>query len=409
MSAGIFSSQEAMRLEERYGARNYHPLPVVLSRGEGVYLYSPEGRRYFDFLAGYSAVNQGHCHPRVAKALTEQARTLTLTSRAFYNDWLGRAEERICRFFEYPRVLFMNSGAEANETALKMVRKWAYERKKVPQDQAVILAAHGNFHGRTLGVISASTDPSARGGFGPFIPGFQLLPYGDLAALKQALQNPNVAGLWLEPIQGEAGVVFPPQGYLKKAMELCRERGVLFMADEIQTGIGRAGRKIACEWEGVRPDVLILGKSLSAGFMPISAVLADDAVMGVFKPGEHGSTFGGSPLAARVVIEALNVIEDEKLIERSLERGERFRAALNPLKTHPHVKEVRGVGLMNALELKESAPVSAWEVCLRLMERGLLAKPTHETTIRLTPPLVITEAQVDEAAGIVNETLKTLT
>lgn len=401
MDISPLSSSEAIALENQYGARNYHPLPVVLSRGEGVYLYSPEGKRYFDFLAGYSAVNQGHCHPRLVKALIDQAQTLTLTSRAFYNNWLGRAEQRICSFFGYQKALFMNSGAEANETAIKMVRKWGYERKKIPADQAVILCASGNFHGRTLGVISASTDPSSRAGFGPYLPGYRVLPYGDGSAALEALKDPKVAGFWIEPIQGEAGVVFPPEGYLKQVSEACRARQVAFMADEIQTGIGRAGWKTACEREGVRPDVLILGKSLSGGLMPISAVLADDEWMSVFRPGEHGSTFGGNPLASRIVIEALDVVEQEKLCERSREMGELFRQELEPLKTHPWVREIRGVGLMSALEMRSDAPQTAWQVCLKLMERGLLAKPTHDTTIRLTPPLVISSQQVREAASII--------
>lgn len=397
------SSKQSMDLEARYGAHNYHPLPVVLSRGEGIYLWSPEGKKYMDFLAGYSAVNQGHCHPKIVKAFIEQAQKLTLTSRAFYNDRLGEAEKFVCEFFGYQKALFMNSGAEANETALKITRKWAYEVKKVPENQAKIIAVESNFHGRTLGVISASTDDSSKGGFGPYMPGYIIIPYDDLEALDQVLQDPTVAGFWVEPIQGEAGVISPAKGYLRKAAELCRKKNVLLMADEVQTGIGRAGALLACEHEGVKPDVLVLGKSLSGGMMPISVVLANDPVMDVIKPGQHGSTFGGNPLASHTVIAALNVVREEKLVENSLERGKQFRDELSGLKKLPWVKDIRGIGLMNAIEIENRPGLSAWDLCLKLMEKGLLAKPTHETTIRLTPPLVITEKQMTDACDIIKE------
>ncbi|MCM0606918.1 MAG: ornithine--oxo-acid transaminase [Xanthomonadaceae bacterium] len=396
------SSQESMDLEAKYGAHNYHPLPVVLSRGEGIYLWNPEGKKFMDFLAGYSAVNQGHCHPKIIAALTEQAKQLTLTSRAFYNDKLGLAEKYVCEFFGYQKALFMNSGVEANETALKITRKWAYDVKKIPVNQAKIIAVQSNFHGRTLGVISASTDSSSKTGFGPYMPGYIVVPYDDLEALNLALEDPTVAGFWVEPIQGEAGVVVPSKGYLKKASELCRKNNVLLLADEIQTGIGRTGKLLACEYENVKPDILILGKSLSGGTMPISVVLTQDSVMDVIKPGSHGSTFGGNPLAAHVVIAALNTVHDEKLVENSHLRGEQFRKELAHLKKLPFVKDIRGLGLMNAIEIENSPKRSAWDICMKLMEAGLLAKPTHETTIRLTPPLVISEKQMSEACSIIS-------
>ena len=402
------SSKQAIELEEKYGAHNYHPLPVVLSRGEGIYLWSPEGKRYMDFLAGYSAVNQGHCHPKIIAALTEQAKTLTLTSRAFYNDKLGLAEKFVCEFFGYQKALFMNSGVEANETALKITRKWAYDVKKIPVNQAKIIAVQSNFHGRTLGVISASTDTSSTGGFGPYMPGYVVVPYDDLEALNQALEDPCVAGFWVEPVQGEAGVIVPEKGYLKKAAELCRKNNVLLLADEIQTGIGRTGKLLACDYEGVRPDILILGKSLSGGTMPISVVLTQDAVMDVIKPGSHGSTFGGNPLAAHVVVAALEVIRDEKCVENSEARGQQFRKLLAPLTKLPFVKEVRGLGLMNAIEIENRPGCTAWDICVKLMERGILAKPTHETTIRLTPPLVITAEQMSEACQIIESVFQSV-
>ena len=392
------TSEKAIELEAKYGAHNYHPLPVVLSKGQGIYLWSPEGKKYVDFLAGYSAVNQGHCHPKIVAAMVEQASKLTLTSRAFYNDRLGEAEKYVCDFFGYEKALFMNSGAEANETALKITRKWAYDVKKIPTNQAKIIALQSNFHGRTLGVISASNDPSSTGGFGPYMPGYIVIPYDDLEALDMALEDPTVAGFWYEPVQGEAGVVVPSKGYIKKAAELCRKKNVLLLADEIQTGIGRTGKLVACEYEGVRPDIMILGKSLSGGVMPISVVLADNRVMDVIKPGQHGSTFGGNPLAAHIVIAALNVVKDEKLVENSFARGEQFRKELSGLKKNPLVRDIRGLGLMNAIEVHgKPGSKSAWNICLDLMNEGILAKPTHETTIRLTPPLIISAAEMSEA------------
>lgn len=407
MEATITSSQEAISLEEKYGAHNYHPLPVVLTRGEGVFLWDVEGRRFFDFLSAYSAVNQGHCHPRIIRALTEQAKELTLTSRAFYNDRLGLAEKYICETFGYQKSLFMNSGAEANETAIKLVRKWGYRTKKIPTDQAVIVAVRNNFHGRTTTIISASTDDDARRDFGPFMPGFEVVPYDDVKALEQALANPNVCGLWIEPIQGEAGVFVPQEGYLRSAEALCRKHNVLLMLDEIQTGIARTGKMLAADHEGVRADVLILGKALSGGVLPVSCVLADDAIMLLIKPGEHGSTFGGNPLAAAVCIEALQVVKDEHLAENADRLGVVFRDRMDALiKKTNLIKLVRGKGLLNAIVINDTPDSqTAWNLCERFAQNGLLAKPTHGNIIRLAPPLVITEDQIHECCDIVEKTI----
>ncbi len=396
-------SHEAIARESRYGAHNYHPLPVVLSRGEGVHVWDTDGKRYFDFLSAYSAVNQGHCHPRIVRALVDQAQKLTLTSRAFYNDKLGLAEEYVCETFGYDKALFMNSGAEANETAIKLARKWGYTVKGIPANQAVIVAAQQNFHGRTTTIISASSDPTARDGFGPYMPGFQMVPYDDTAALEKALSNPNVCALWLEPIQGEAGVYVPHPGYLRTAAALCKQHNVLFMVDEIQTGIARTGKMLACDHESVRPDLLILGKALSGGMLPVSVVLADDEVMLVIKPGEHGSTFGGNPLAAVVCIEALEVVKDENLAANAERLGVIFRARMNALMQKTKmIHAIRGKGLLNAIVINDTPESStAWDTCMALMREGLLAKPTHGNIIRLAPPLVITEDQLQECCDII--------
>ncbi len=401
----ITSSQEAILLEERYGAHNYHPLPVVLTKGEGVFLWDVEGKRYYDFLSAYSAVNQGHCHPRIIHALIEQAKELTLTSRAFYNDKLGIAEKFICETFGYQKALFMNSGAEANETAIKLARKWGYNRKNIPTDKAVIVAVKNNFHGRTTTIISASTDEDARKGFGPFMPGFEVVEYNNISVLEKALENPNVCGLWIEPIQGEAGVYVPREGYLKAAETLCRQHNVLLMVDEIQTGIARTGKMLASDHEDVRADLLILGKALSGGVLPVSCVLADDVIMLLIKPGEHGSTFGGNPLAAAVCIEALQVVKDEKLAENSEKLGIIFRKRMEALiQKSKLIKLVRGKGLLNAIVINDSTQSkTAWNLCLEFAKQGLLAKPTHGNIIRLAPPLVITEEQVHECCDIIEK------
>lgn len=404
---GVHSAQEAIDLEERFGAHNYHPLPVVLNRGEGVFLWDVEGKRYYDFLSAYSAVNQGHCHPRIIDALTRQATELTLTSRAFYNDKLGLAERMVCETFGYQKALFMNSGAEANETAIKLARKWGYTKKGIPENQAVIVAARKNFHGRTTTIISASTDPSARSGFGPFMPGFEIIDYDDIPALQKAVANPNVCGLWLEPIQGEAGVYVPQEGYLKAAEQACKKNNVLLMMDEIQTGIARTGRMLASDYEAVRPDLLILGKALSGGVLPVSCVLADDGVMLVIKPGEHGSTFGGNPLAAAVCMEALQVVKDEDLAARAEKLGQLFRSRMALLmKKTSKITLVRGKGLLNAIVINDSPESdTAWNICLTFAANGLLAKPTHGNIIRLAPPLVITEEQLHECCDIIEKSI----
>lgn len=402
------SSQEAMELESRYGAHNYHPLPVVLAKGEGVYLYDCEGKKYYDFLSAYSAVNQGHCHPKIIQALTEQAQVLTLTSRAFYNNRLGKAEKFIAEYFGYDKVLMMNSGAEANESALKLARKWGYEKKGIPANQAVIVAAAGNFHGRTIGIISASTDPDSTTNFGPFLPGFEIVKYGDLAEMEKSLQNPNVCALWIEPIQGEAGIYMPAEGYLKAAETLCKKYNVLLMIDEVQTGIARTGKLLASHYEEVRPDVLILGKALSGGVLPVSAVLADDEIMLVIKPGEHGSTFGGNPLACAVAVAALEVVTDEKLAENAFHLGNVFRQRMNELKAkRPDlVTLVRGRGLLNAVVINDTeTSKTAWNICVELSKNGLLAKPTHGNIIRFAPPLVITEEQLNDCCDIIENVM----
>jgi ornithine--oxo-acid transaminase len=391
--------------EDLYGAHNYHPLPVVLDRGEGVFVWDVEGKRYFDFLSAYSAVNQGHCHPRIIKALVEQASRLTLTSRAFYAAALGEYEEYITKYFGYDKVLPMNTGAEGDETALKLCRKWAYTKKGIAENEAKIIVCEGNFHGRTITVVSMSTDPDSYGGFGPFTPGFIKIPYNDIPALKLALLDPNVAGFLVEPIQGEAGVFVPDEGYLKTAFDLCKENNVLFIADEVQTGIARTGKLLACDHEQVRPDVLILGKALSGGVYPISAVLADNDIMLCIKPGEHGSTFGGNPMAAKVAIAALEVIKDEKLAENAERLGKIFRAELLNIKSD-RIELIRGKGLLNAVIIRPKGSQTAWDVCIALKENGLLAKPTHDHIIRFAPPLVITEEQIMEAAAIIRKTIE---
>ncbi len=393
-----------IELEERYGAHNYHPLPVVLSRGEGVFVWDTEGKQYFDFLSSYSAVNQGHCHPRIVTSLVEQAGKLALTSRAFYNDKLGEYEKYVTELFGYDKLLPMNSGAEAVETAIKLCRKWAYKNKDIARNQAKIIFCEGNFHGRTISIISASTDPTASTNYGPFTPGYVIIPYNNLAALEDALSDPNVAGFIVEPIQGEAGVVVPDNGYLSKAAALCRENNVLFIADEIQTGLARTGKMLACDYENVKPDILILGKALSGGMLPVSAVLANDNVMLTIQPGEHGSTYGGNPLACAVATTALQVILDEKLSENATKLGEILRSELNKFK-HEMLTLVRGKGLMNAIVIKPSKGKDAWDVCLKLAANGILAKPTHGDIIRFTPPLVMTEEQLYECIAIIKKTL----
>lgn len=407
MVSTISSSREAIALEEKFGAHNYHPLPVVLNKGEGVFLWDVEGKRYYDFLSAYSAVNQGHCHPRIINALIEQAKELTLTSRAFYNDKLGVAEKYVCETFGYDKALFMNSGAEANETAIKLARKWGYTKKGIPANEAVIVAAKKNFHGRTTTIISASTDPSARKDFGPFMPGFEIVDYDSVEALEKALANPNVCALWIEPIQGEAGVYVPHEGYLKSAEKLCKQHNVLLMMDEIQTGIARTGKMLASDYENVKPDLLILGKALSGGVFPISLVLANDEIMLVIKPGEHGSTFGGNPLAAAVVIEALEVIKDEKLAENATRLGQVFRNRMTDfMKRSNMIKLVRGKGLLNAIVINDTPDSeTAWNICVDFAKHGLLAKPTHGNIIRLAPPLVITEEQMHECCDIIEKVI----
>ncbi len=394
-------------LEDQFGAHNYHPVPVVLEKGEGVFLYDVDGKRYFDFLSGYSAVNQGHCHPAIIKALTDQAQKLTLTSRAFYNNLLGEYEKYITAYFGYDKVLPMNTGVEGGETAIKLARRWGYAVKGIPENQAKVIFAQGNFWGRTLAAISSSTDPSSYNGFGPFMPGFGLIPYNDLAALETALQDPNVAAYMVEPIQGEAGVVIPTDGYLKGVRDLCTKYNVLFIADEIQTGLARTGTLLACDHENVRPDILILGKALSGGTIPVAAVLADDVIMLQIKPGEHGSTYGGNPLACAVAMKALEVIKSEKMVENSFKMGEILRAELAKLNS-PFIASIRGRGLLNAIVIKHENPDASWDLCLYLKELGILAKPTHGDKIRFAPPLIITEAQIKEAVQLIGKGLEQL-
>ena len=394
-------------LEDQFGAHNYHPVPVVLEKGEGVFLYDVDGKRYFDFLSGYSAVNQGHCHPAIIKALTDQAQKLTLTSRAFYNNLLGEYEKYITAYFGYDKVLPMNTGVEGGETAIKLARRWGYAVKGIPENQAKVIFAEGNFWGRTLAAISSSTDPSSFKGFGPYMPGFGLVPYNDLAALETVLQDPNVAAFMVEPIQGEAGVVIPTDGYLKGVRALCDKYNVLFIADEIQTGLARTGTLLACDHENVRPDILILGKALSGGTIPVAAVLADDIVMLQIKPGEHGSTYGGNPLACAVAMKALAVIKSENMVENSYKMGEILRAELAKLNS-PFIASIRGRGLLNAIVIKHENPEAAWDLCLHLKELGILAKPTHGDKIRFAPPLIITEAQIKEAVQLIGKGLEQL-
>jgi len=391
--------------EEKFGAHNYHPLPVVLDRGEGPFVWDVEGKRYYDFLSAYSAVNQGHCHPKIIGALTEQASKLTLTSRAFFNSVLGEYEEYVTKYFGYDKVLPMNTGAEGDETALKLCRKWAYLVKGIKENQAKIIVCDGNFHGRTITIVSMSTDPDARKDYGPFTPGFITIPYNDLAALEKALADPDVAGFLVEPIQGEAGVFVPDEGFLRKAYDMCKKHNVLFIADEVQTGIARTGKLLACDHEGVRPDILILGKALSGGVLPVSAVLADDEIMMTIKPGEHGSTFGGNPLACKVAIAALQVVRDEKLAEKAERLGKIFRDEMRAFKSDM-IELVRGKGLLNAIVIKPKNGKEAWDVCLAMKELGVLAKPTHGHIIRFAPPLVITEEQLRDAISLIKKAIQ---
>jgi ornithine--oxo-acid transaminase len=398
-------TQDYINREDKYGAHNYHPLPVVLERGEGPFVWDVEGRRYYDFLSAYSAVNQGHCHPKIIQALIDQAKKLTLTSRAFYNSVLGEYEEYITKYFGYDKVLPMNTGAEADETALKLCRKWAYLKKGIKQNEAKIIVCEGNFHGRTITIVSMSTDPDARKDYGPFTPGFITIPYNDLNALAKALEDPNVAGFLVEPIQGEAGVFVPDEGYLKKAYDMCKAKNVLFIADEVQTGIARTGKLLACDHEGVKPDILILGKALSGGVFPVSVALADDEIMLCIKPGEHGSTFGGNPIAGKVAIAALEVVREEKLAENSERLGKIFREEFRSIKSDM-IELVRGKGLLNAVVIRPKDGKTAWDVCVAMKENGVLAKPTHGDIIRFAPPLVITEQQLREAMNIIKATFK---
>jgi len=409
MTHSLVSSNAAkyLALEEKYGAHNYHPLPVVLERGEGVYLYDVDGKKYFDFLSGYSAVNQGHCHPAIIDALQKQASKLTLTSRAFHNNLLGEYEKYITEYFGYDKVLPMNTGVEGGETAIKLARRWGYNVKGIAENKAKIIFAEGNFWGRTLAAISSSTDPSSFKGFGPYMPGFGIVPYNDLVALEEALKDKEVAAFMVEPIQGEAGVVIPDDGYLKAVRDLCNKYNVLFIADEIQTGLARTGKMLACDHENVKPDILILGKALSGGTLPISAVLASNEIMMQIKPGEHGSTYGGNPLACAVAIKSLEVLKSEKMAENAEKMGEKLRAGLANLNS-PFVTTIRGKGLLNAIVIKHENPDASWDLCLHLKDLGLLAKPTHGDKIRFAPPLIIKEKQIDEAVAIIGAGLKLL-
>ncbi|GGC12880.1 ornithine--oxo-acid transaminase [Dyadobacter sediminis] len=399
-------TQQAIELEYRFGAHNYKPMPVVLTKGQGVYVWDAEGKQYFDFLSAYSAVSQGHCHPHIVNALIEQAQKLTLTSRAFYNDRLGECEKFLCEYFGYDKVLMMNSGVEGGETALKLTRKWAYKVKGIEPDKARMLFASGNFWGRTLAAISASTDPSSTNDYGPFLPGFQIIPYDDLNALEEVLsRDPNVAGFMVEPIQGEAGVVVPEDGYLKGVRELCTKYNVLFIADEVQTGIGRTGKRLACDWENVKPDILVLGKALSGGTMPVSAAFANDEIMLTIAPGEHGSTYGGNPLACAVTIAALEVVQNENLAENAEEMGRLFRNRMADLqKRCDLIETIRGKGLLNAIVISGSEESdTAMKLCYKMMDKGLLCKPTHGNKIRFAPPLTISEEQMNSACNIIEE------
>jgi ornithine--oxo-acid transaminase len=406
MTKLIESSNEAIELEDHYGAHNYKPIPVVLSKGKGIYVWDLEGKQYYDFLSAYSAVNQGHCHPRIIETLMSQAQKLTLTSRAFYSDALGKYARYITQYFGYDRVLPMNTGVEACETAVKLCRKWAYTVKGIPENQARIVFAEGNFWGRSLAAISTSSDPENYQDYGPFMPGFETVPYNNIEVLEKIISEHNVAGLMLEPIQGEAGVVVPDPGYLKKAAELCKTNNVLFMADEVQTGIGRTGKMIACDHEGVKPDILILGKALSGGTLPVSAVLSSDEIMLTIKPGQHGSTFGGNPLACEVAITALEVVRDENMPENAEKMGVLFRKRMDELASKTDlITEIRGKGLLNAIVVNDSPQSqTAWNICLAFKENGLLAKPTHGNIIRFTPPLIITEEQMNDCCDIMERT-----
>lgn len=401
------NTQQYIDLEEKYGAHNYHPLPVVLNKGEGVFVWDVDSKRYYDFLSGYSAVNQGHCHPGIINTLIEQAKQLTLTSRAFHSNKLGEYEKFITEYFGYDKVLPMNTGVEAVETALKLSRKWAYEVKGIKEGEAIIVTCESNFHGRTTGVIAFSTDPSSTNNFGPFTPGYVSIPYNDAAALEKAFQNKNIAAFLFEPIQGEAGVMVPDDGYLTAVRNLCSEYNVLMVADEIQTGLARTGKMLACDHEDVRPDILILGKALSGGTLPVSAVLADNEIMLTIKPGEHGSTYGGNPLACAVAIASLQVLKEEKMMENAEAMGELLRNELRKLNS-PFISIVRGKGLLNAIVIKHSNPEAAWDLCLELKENGLLAKPTHGDKIRFAPPLLITKEQIAECVEIIKNSLKIL-
>jgi ornithine--oxo-acid transaminase len=403
----VLTAKDFMDRESRFGAHNYHPIPVVLERGEGIYVWDVEGKKYFDFLSAYSAVNQGHCHPKIVKALTDQAQKLALTSRAFYNNVLGEWEEYMTRLFGYDKMLPMNSGAEADETALKLIRKWAYKVKGIPKSEAKIIVCNGNFHGRTITIISMSSDPDSYNDFGPYTPGFINIPYNDIEALEKALEDPNVAGFLVEPIQAEAGVYVPEDGYLRKAFDLCKKKNVLFVADEVQTGLARTGKMLACDHEGVRPDILVLGKAISGGMLPVSCVLADDEIMLTIKPGEHGSTYGGNPVAAKVAIAALEVIIEEDLAGNAEKMGKIFRKKLKSIDSEL-IEIVRGKGLLNAVVIKSVNGISAWDVCIALKNNGLLAKPTHDHIIRFTPPLTINEVQILEALAIIEKTFTEL-
>jgi len=398
------TSKLAIELEEKYGAHNYHPLPVVLNRGEGVFVWDVEGKRYYDFLSAYSAVNQGHCHPKIVNALIEQAKKINLTSRAFHNDVLGVYEKFVTEYFGFDKVLPMNTGAEAVETAIKLTRRWAYDKKGIAENRAKIIVCENNFHGRTTTIVSFSNDPDGFGGYGPFTPGFIRIPYNNVDALAEALKDPDVAGFLVEPIQGEAGVFVPDDGYLKKCASLCKKHNVLFVADEVQTGIARTGRLLAVDHEDVKPDILILGKAISGGVYPISAVLANDDIMLVIKPGQHGSTFGGNPMAGRVAIAALEVVQEEKLAEKAQHLGEILRRELRAIKSDM-ITLVRGKGLLNAIIIKPKNGKEAWDVCLKMAENGLLAKPTHGDIIRFAPPLVITEEQIMECVDIIRRSI----
>jgi ornithine--oxo-acid transaminase len=400
-------TQYFLELDEKYGAHNYHPVPVVLSRAQGVFCWDVDGKRYYDFLSGYSAVNQGHCHPRIVSSFIEQAQRLTLTSRAFHSELLAEYAHFITSYFGYDKVLPVNTGVEAVESAIKLCRKWGYEVKGIPDNKAIIIVCEQNFHGRTSAIISFSSDPLARKNFGPFMPGFKSIPFNDIAALEQALTDPHVAGFLVEPIQGEAGVVVPDKGYLSKAKQLCQDSNVLLLADEIQTGLCRTGKMLACDHENMRPDILILGKALSGGMMPVSAVLADNEIMLTIKPGEHGSTYGGNPLACKVAITSLQVLRDEKMMENAASMGDLLQNELTKLQS-PHISEVRGKGLLCAIVINHSNKDAAWELCLRLKENGVLAKPTHGDKIRFAPPLVITKDQIMDCVDRINQCLAVL-